>query len=57
MGGFGRPLVWRFVFGGSISVRFQLRQAREDDVQGFLAAIGLSGSAERLTLELLRASS
>jgi hypothetical protein len=54
--GFGSPLTWRFEFDGSVSVRFQLRKARSESIQEFLAAIGLGGRSSNLTLNLIRDS-
>lgn len=54
--GFNNRLVWRFTFEEpediSTSVRFRLESALEEDVQTFLDAIGLRGSAQRLVIDL-----
>ena len=49
-------LVWRFDFNEpddlDDSVRFRLAQASDENVEAFLNAIGLSGSAEVVTMDL-----
>lgn len=56
--GFSYPLVWSFDFGEpddlSTSVRFRLEQAREESAQAFLDAVGLSGGAQRIEMDLVR---
>jgi hypothetical protein len=56
--GFSRPLLWTFDFAEpndlTTSVRFSLQSTWEGSSQAFLNAIGQSGSARSIEMDLMR---